>query len=144
MGMKLPPKMVEKIDAAAGASKLQGKPQMSMWLDLPFPPALNNLYVNAPDVGRVLGKRGKAYKKAVALACRGQGHLTGRLQVWMYAYPPDARKRDIDGLIKAPLDSLQAAGIFEDDSQVDKLVIYRCEIVKHGKLSVNIIGEWST
>jgi crossover junction endodeoxyribonuclease RusA len=45
----------------------------------------------------------------------------------MDAYPPDHRRRDIDNLIKATADALQHAGVYEDDSQVDLLVVRRCE-----------------
>lgn len=44
--------------------------------------------------------------------------MEGDLQVWLEAYPPDKRRRDIDNLLKAVFDSLQKSGIILDDSQI--------------------------
>jgi crossover junction endodeoxyribonuclease RusA len=52
-------------------------------------------------------------------------------------YPPDARKRDLDNLLKCLLDSLQTAKVYEDDSQIDYLLIKR-EKQKLAKLEINI------
>ena len=43
----------------------------------------------------------------------------------MLVFPPDRRRRDIDNLPKAVLDSLEFAGVFENDSQVDRLLVLR-------------------
>lgn len=54
-------------------------------------------------------------------------------------YPPDKRKRDIDNLIKIVADSLQDARIYENDSQIDKIIIERLPIIiPNGKLEVEI------
>jgi crossover junction endodeoxyribonuclease RusA len=45
----------------------------------------------------------------------------------MDAFPPDRRRRDLDNLLKPTLDALQHGGVYEDDSQVDLLVVRRCE-----------------
>lgn len=126
-----------------GNNQLRGVPNMLVSVELPFPPSLNNLYINVPGRGRVLSKRGKAFKKAVHACCDAQDvqHAIGKLEVTILAYPPDKRRRDVDGLFKAILDSLQAAGVFDDDSQVEVLTIRRCAIVKGGAVIVNIRGE---
>ena len=54
-------------------------------------------------------------------------------------YPPDRRKRDIDGYLKALLDSLTHAGVWLDDEQVDSIYITRGEVVKGGKAVVEIL-----
>jgi len=51
--------------------------------------------------------------------------LEGRLRVTMHACPADLRARDLDNLVKPILDSLQAAGVFRNDSAVDDLRILR-------------------
>ena len=58
----------------------------------------------------------------------------------MDAFPPDRRRRDLDNLPKAVQDSIAHAGVFEDDSQIDLLIVRRCEPVKWGKAVVRIIG----
>ena len=49
---------------------------------------------------------------------------TERLKVVIEAYAPDKRRRDLDNLQKALLDSLTYAGVWADDDQVDDLRIY--------------------
>lgn len=60
------------------------------------------------------------------------------LQIWVY--PPDRRKRDISNIIKIVEDSLQDAGIYDDDFQINLLVVERGKILKGGKVTV-IIDE---
>jgi crossover junction endodeoxyribonuclease RusA len=56
----------------------------------------------------------------------------------MDAFPPDRRRRDLDNLQKAVLDSLAHAGIYADDSQVDLLVVRRREPLAGGKVRVRV------
>ena len=56
--------------------------------------------------------------------------LLGRLSVHINVFPPDRRIRDIDNLLKSALDSLTHAGVYLDDSQIDKIAIVRREIDK--------------
>jgi Holliday junction resolvase RusA-like endonuclease len=39
------------------------------------------------------------------------------------SFPPDARRRDIDNYNKALFDALTHAGIWEDDSQVQRMLV---------------------
>lgn len=48
-----------------------------------------------------------------------------RLEVEVDAYVPDRRRRDIDNIPKALLDSLEHAGVFVNDSQIDRLLVTR-------------------
>lgn len=123
--------------------RLRGEACMVVNVELPWPPALNNLYANT-DCGRVLRKPGKAYKHAVLAAVEEQGieHVVGRLTVEVWAHPPTQRKRDLDGLFKVMLDALGEAGVFEDDSQIDHLSIHRCGVQEFGVMVVQITGEW--
>jgi crossover junction endodeoxyribonuclease RusA len=68
----------------------------------------------------------------------GQPPRDGRLAVAMDAFPPDRRRRDLDNIQKASLDSMQHAGIYEDDSQVDLLVTRRKLPIPGGQLVVQI------
>ena len=64
--------------------------------------------------------------------------IVGRLEVHIKLYPPDRRLRDIDNHIKAIFDLLTKANVWEDDSQVDVLHVKRCDIVKKGKVEIEI------
>jgi crossover junction endodeoxyribonuclease RusA len=81
--------------------------------------------------GRVLvSAAGRAYRTAVAQAMHTQRvvpqrPLSARLAVVLTVFPPDARRRDLDNLLKATLDALTAAGIWADDALIDDLRIQR-------------------
>ncbi|MFV9998433.1 MAG: RusA family crossover junction endodeoxyribonuclease [Arsenophonus endosymbiont of Dermacentor nuttalli] len=53
-------------------------------------------------------------------------------------HPPDRRKRDLDNLMKAPIDALCHDGLIIDDSKIDVLHVERKEIIKGGKLVIII------
>jgi crossover junction endodeoxyribonuclease RusA len=48
-----------------------------------------------------------------------------RLSLKIKAYPPDRRVRDIDNILKIAIDSLQQAGVYENDGQIDRIYIER-------------------
>ena len=67
--------------------------------------------------------------------------LTGNLRVSAEFYPPDARRRDLDNVGgKALLDSLQAAGLFEDDSQIKEIHLWMREPMPTGLVNVCLEG----
>jgi Holliday junction resolvase RusA-like endonuclease len=55
-----------------------------------------------------------------------------RLQMQVTLYPKDRRKQDIDNRIKALWDALASAGVFDNDEQIDVLIVERGEIKKGG------------
>ena len=61
-----------------------------------------------------------------------------RLEISITLYPTDKRVRDIDNSIKSCLDALVATKLFDDDSQVDVLLILRGEQRKGGQALVTI------
>ncbi len=61
-----------------------------------------------------------------------------RLQMQVTLYPRDKRKQDIDNRIKALWDALTDAGVFDDDEQIDILIVQRGEIRKGGGCLVMI------
>jgi crossover junction endodeoxyribonuclease RusA len=109
-------------------------------LTLPFPPSVNGYWRNIN--GRTLiSAKGRAYKNAVARLVQwnyAAKQLQSRLEVLVILHPPDRRKRDIDNSMKALLDSMQAAGVYLDDSQIDRLVIERGDVEKGGAVIVTI------
>lgn len=90
--------------------------------DLPWPPSVNRYYRHVgPRV--LISREGRKYRMMTVSRLGGRfPKLTGNLRVSAEFYPPDARRRDLDNVGgKALLDSLQAAGLFEDDSQIKSL-----------------------
>jgi crossover junction endodeoxyribonuclease RusA len=84
---------------------------------------------------------GLAYRKQIKeipfiYAC--PKYKDDRLKISIWAYPPDKRRRDLDNLLKITLDSLQATGLFNDDSQFDSIYIERKEKSKGGHLVIQI------
>ena len=89
--------------------------------DLPWPPSVNRYYRH---VGfRVLvSSEGRKYRMMAVSRLGGAfPKQAGRLRLTAELYPPDNRRRDIDNILKCLLDSLQAAGLYVDDSQVKSL-----------------------
>ncbi len=119
-----------------------------MQITIPYPPTVNRMWRRVVMHGSprtLLSKAGRIYRDDVAAAVLTQlGPVNGRalrdsrVLVEIDAWMPDRRRRDIDNLGKAVLDSLQAAGVFADDSQVDVLTIRRCGVVRGGSLDVRL------
>lgn len=95
-------------------------------LTLPWPPTVNSYWRNVG--GRTLiSAAGRSYRKAVAdqvLIQRAAKHMDAALEVTIKAYRPDRRRRDLDNLFKAILDSLVHAGVMLDDALICDLRIF--------------------
>jgi len=65
--------------------------------------------------------------------------LPGRLAIEIQASPPDNRRRDLDNILKALLDSITHARVIEDDSQFDAIGIVRLPVAKPGRVDIKII-----
>lgn len=108
-------------------------------LELPFPPTNNHLTTVARG-RRISSTKCRKYRSA-ALAAIGNKHgrpLTDRLAVTVNLHAPTRAKRDIDNYVKAVLDAITVAQVWEDDSQIDQLIIRRGAIIKGGKCTVTI------
>ena len=62
--------------------------------------------------------------------------MDGDLEIWIKAYPPDRRKRDLDNIMKATQDSLQKGGAMFDDSQIKKLHAEMFKPEKPGRIEI--------
>jgi len=105
--------------------------------DLPWPPSVNR-YWRKWNNRMVISNEGRAYRDLVAQQLLGQA--TRRdcpMVVVIEAYRPDRRKRDLDNLLKAVLDSLTYAGVWSDDSVVVDLRVYWATEMG-GKLKVTV------
>ena len=100
-------------------------------IDLPWPPSVNHYWRSVPGKGVLISEEGRFYRAEVAdqvLIQRAGKRLAGRLRVNIQAYPPDRRRRDLDNMLKAILDSLTHAGVWLDDQQIDDLRIVRRDL----------------
>lgn len=109
-------------------------------LHLPFPPTVNNYYKKS-RYGVRISLKGQRYRAEVLQCVQEQFQfdtLDEKLLVEVVAHMPDKRIRDLDNYMKALLDSLTEAGVWEDDSQIDQLPIYRGVNVFGGAIALYI------
>lgn len=108
-----------------------------LWL--PWPPTVNG-YWKAVRSSIYLSKKGRDYQKKIEEIVNEQipdVKLTQKLFVEAHLFPPDQRIRDLDNYMKATLDSITKSGLWEDDSQIDQLHIYRGEVA-NGSVRIEI------
>jgi len=113
---------------------------MQLTLELPLPPSVNTYWRNFR--GRtVLSAGGREYKIAMQeyvathnLPKFGQERLGATITI----FPRDRRSIDLDNRLKALFDSLQDAGLFDDDSQFDRIYICMGMIKKGGGCTITI------
>ena len=95
-------------------------------ITLPWPPSVNT-YWRTFNGRMIISARGREYRETVGDQMTMQKqvkHFKGPLRVVIEAWRPDRRRRDLDNLLKATLDGLAHAGVYEDDSQIVDLRIY--------------------
>lgn len=113
----------------------------TIYIYLPWGPSINNYWLAGSGKNRFVSKKGRKYRldivECISQQCPGV-LLTERLCVDVVLYPPDKKRRDLDNHMKALLDAITHAGLWEDDEQIDQLQIYRGEIIKGGGARVEI------
>ncbi len=110
-----------------------------MNLSLPWPPTANT-YWRRKGSQYFISRKGIDYRKEVIIRVAREPfkfNKTDRLRMTIEAFPPDRRRRDLDNICKALLDSLQWANVYDDDSQIDELIIRRMPVIG-GKVIVEI------
>jgi crossover junction endodeoxyribonuclease RusA len=103
-------------------------------LNLPLPPSVNSyrtIFRNRMGISKA-GKEFKAQVSDYVMEYRVPKLGKARLEMQVILYPRDRRKQDIDNRIKALWDALGDAGVFDDDEQIDILMVSRGEIKKGG------------
>ena len=88
----------------------------------------------------MISQEGRAYRTEVAriASVLRLPQFTGRMRVSLRAAPPDKRRRDLDNILKALLDSLVHANVLADDELVDELTIIRIPSAPPGVVFVTL------
>lgn len=114
-------------------------------IKLPYPPSTNRYY--RIFKGRMLISRdGRAYRKLVLLCVKMKmmcKNLKEPVKMYIEAFPPDNRKRDIDNIQKPLIDALEKAEVFINDSQIKLLISEKKESNKedpHVNVYINTYG----
>lgn len=110
---------------------------------LPWPPSVNSYYRKVGNK-MLISERGRKYRvevKKICYALRINKKLSGDLKLYARCYPPDHRRRDIDNLSKAILDSLEKGGVYSDDNQIKFLFLKTEKVMKNGAIEVEIAQE---
>lgn len=110
-------------------------------ITMPWPPTANT-YWRRVGPKTLISQVGRKYRRTIKqLALAERWPQFGKQRVWVYigAWPPDNRRRDLDNLLKATLDSLEHAGVFDDDGQIDMISIERRSAgPRRGQLAISI------
>lgn len=113
-----------------------------MLIRLPYPPSMNTYLRHLPNGRTLLSERGRTYHgtvwEVVKRAFPGHTPFLGPLVVTVTAFPPDKRRRDLDNIFKCVGDGLTKAGVWKDDSQIQRLTIQWGEFWPVGALEVEI------
>ena len=113
---------------------------MISYMSFPVPPS-NNVYYRRSGHHMHISTKGKEYKKTVCDIVSEFYPIKFGIQpvrVHIDYHPATRRKDDLDNRFKAILDSLTAAGVWDDDSQIDELSISRKQVRKHGQILVTV------
>ena len=106
-------------------------------LNFPYPPSVNT-YWGFKGSRRFLTKKANDFKSIVNLSSKMARFGADKVGIEILLHAPDRRRRDIDNICKPIFDALQAAGVFDDDSQVDQLMVSRGSVIKGGACVVKI------
>src|ERR1700722_11722441 len=110
-------------------------------IELPYPPSVNNY----KEIGKLITTRSgkmlqirKNSSRTLQYYCetlnfiraqRLKSFADATISVELDVYPPDKRKRDLDGILKVCLDSMQHVGLYDDDYQIARLLVTRMSII---------------
>lgn len=93
-------------------------------ISLPRPPSLNRYYRHVGNK-TLISEDGRAYREWVCSHLKRTMPLQEKIRLVVEFQQTDKRRRDLDNYLKCLLDSMTHAGVYEDDSQIDDLRIYR-------------------
>lgn len=107
---------------------------------LPMPPSVNGYWLVKPK-GKYLSAKARKFRSEVIAYVASLGHIrtqTGRIRAQVTIHGRDKRKFDIDNYQKALWDALTHARVIDDDELIDELNIKRGEIIKGGRIDVEL------
>ena len=112
-------------------------------LSLPTPPPLSALYRNVSGRGRVKTERYKIWLRAagnevLATPPDRRQPIMGKFTLTVLAGRPDKRLRDLDNLLKATCDLLQAHGLVENDCLAESITIAWSAHVEKRRIEVRV------
>lgn len=116
---------------------------MNITLTLPWPPSVNHYYRHVgPRV--LISREGRAYREKVAAIVReiGVNMFVCPVEVEIELHPPDRRLRDADNSLKCTLDSLTGAGVYEDDSLIQKITVTKCAPMPPNGMAIIRINDY--
>jgi crossover junction endodeoxyribonuclease RusA len=114
---------------------------MKVCITIPSSGVSTNVYYRRAGFRMHISQAGIKFKKLVAdIVAEYYPYKFGeaRLKVSIYYHPATKRISDIDNRCKCAIDALASAGVFDNDAQIDSLHIYRCNVIKGGKLIIEV------
>lgn len=113
-----------------------------MKLTLPFPPSVN-MYWRHTTRGTKISAGGRTFRaNAIASIYETLRHrpkpIATSVEVHVVLYPPTRQSRDLDNYQKALFDALTHAGVWEDDSQIKRMLVEWGPVTKGGKAEIVI------
>ncbi len=117
---------------------------MTAEFELPWPPSVNHYYRHVgPRV--LISRDGRRYRENIVakFASEQVKKFTVPVDLHIELYPPDNRRRDVDNSLKCLLDTFTHGGLYEDDSQIQKLTVVKREPMPPDGLAYIRIQEWN-
>jgi crossover junction endodeoxyribonuclease RusA len=99
----------------------------------PFPPSVNHTWMRGKGNRLYSNAKVKDFHKAATAVIQAKAlvnPLQDRLRVEFVINEKDKRRRDMDNYTKSVFDACTKNNVWEDDSQIDELIIRRGEINK--------------
>lgn len=109
-------------------------------LELPYPPSVNSYWL-ASGKRRYISPAGVQFTKDVAnvvTLSRAKSFADQKVAISVMIHPRSKRKFDLDNTLKAILDALMKANMYDDDSQIEYIEIARGEAVDGGKAVIHL------
>jgi crossover junction endodeoxyribonuclease RusA len=104
----------------------------SLLVSLPMPPSVNALYRVFRNRS-ILSKQGRDWYNIAIPSLQAQANgwrCPNRAALTLNFRFPDHRRCDLSNRIKALEDAITKAGLWDDDSLVDEVHLYRCAVDK--------------